>query len=140
MYGAILGDMIGSPYEFDRGNKTKDFPLFVADSQFTDDTVMTIAVADALLRVGKTADDDAVRREVISSMQAWGREYPYAGYGGWIMGLFVPAWKNGKLKQGDPRHRQKIVNSINKLKTEEELLEVLCTSLINLANVCQADF
>ena len=32
MYGAILGDMIGSPYEFDRGNKTKDFPLFVADS------------------------------------------------------------------------------------------------------------
>ena len=28
MYGAILGDMIGAPYEFDRGNKTKDFPLF----------------------------------------------------------------------------------------------------------------
>ncbi|MGO4964140.1 hypothetical protein ACTQ4Z_10195 [Anaerovoracaceae bacterium Sow4_D4] len=44
MYGAILGDMIGAPYEFDRGNKTKDFPLFSRGSQFTDDSVMTIAV------------------------------------------------------------------------------------------------
>ena len=32
MYGAILGDMIGAPYEFDRGKKTKDFPLFVTTS------------------------------------------------------------------------------------------------------------
>ncbi len=45
MYGAILGDMIGAPYEFDRGGKTKDFPLFTAESQFTDDSVMTAAVA-----------------------------------------------------------------------------------------------
>lgn len=51
MYGAILGDMIGAPYEFDRGKKSKDFPLFVKDSEFTDDTVMTIAVAQALLKV-----------------------------------------------------------------------------------------
>ena len=49
MIGAILGDMIGAPYEFDRGNKTKVFPLFSRYSQFTDDSVMTIAVADALL-------------------------------------------------------------------------------------------
>ena len=49
MYGAILGDMIGSPYEFDKGKKTKDFPMFIEESHFTDDTVMTIAVADALL-------------------------------------------------------------------------------------------
>ena len=49
MYGAILGDMIGAPYEFDRGGKTKDFPLFSEQSHFTDDTVMTIAVAEALL-------------------------------------------------------------------------------------------
>ena len=47
MYGAILGDIIGSPYEFNRGDKTKDFPLFSERSRFTDDTVMTIAVADA---------------------------------------------------------------------------------------------
>ena len=49
MYGAILGDIIGSPYEFDRGSKTKDFPLFNNRSWFTDDSVMTIAVAEALM-------------------------------------------------------------------------------------------
>ena len=51
MYGAILGDIIGSPYEFDRGDKTKVFPLFSRRSEFTDDTVMTLAVADAFLGV-----------------------------------------------------------------------------------------
>ena len=50
MYGAILGDMIGAPYEFDMGDKTKEFPLFSKQSHFTDDTVMTIAVCEALLR------------------------------------------------------------------------------------------
>ncbi len=51
------------------------------------------------------------------------------------MGLFEPAWKNRKLKPGDPKHRQKIVNSINKLGTEEELLEVLCTSPLESARI-----
>lgn len=82
MYGAILGDMIGSPYEFDRGGKTKDFPLFSQGSRFTDDTVMTIAVADALLKVGEEADEAAVCAAVVRSMQRWGRRYPRAGYGG----------------------------------------------------------
>lgn len=65
MYGAILGDMIGAPYEFDRGNKTKDFTLFTSGSNFTDDTVMTIAVAEALLNAeGKgEADAKALRRQ-----------------------------------------------------------------------------
>ena len=50
MYGAILGDIVGNPYEFDCNNyKAKDFPLFGARSEFTDDTVMTLAVAEALL-------------------------------------------------------------------------------------------
>ena len=49
MYGAILGDIIGSPYEFDRGSKTKDFPFFDYGARYTDDSVMTIAVADALM-------------------------------------------------------------------------------------------
>ena len=80
MYGAILGDMIGAPYEFDQGNKSKDFPMFIEQSQFTDDTVMTIAVAEALL---DHKDDtlDAIRSAVIRSMQAWGHKYPAAGYG-----------------------------------------------------------
>ena len=80
MYGAILGDMIGAPYEFDRGNKTKDFPLFVNESQFTDDTVMTIAVAEALLD-HPGASDEELRSALVQSMQMWGRKYPSAGYG-----------------------------------------------------------
>ena len=51
MFGAILGDIIGSPYEFDRGNKSKDFLFFDKGCSFTDDTVMTVAVADALMNV-----------------------------------------------------------------------------------------
>ena len=87
MYGAILGDMIGAPYEFDRGAKIKTFPLFIDESRFTDDTVMTVAVAEALMdTLGK--DDDAIRAALTASMRKWGRRYPRAGYGarfiGWL--------------------------------------------------------
>ena len=83
MYGAIIGDMVGSPYEFDQGGKIKDFgPLFIARSRFTDDSVMTIAVAEALMNAGKNADTDVIRHEVVKSMKDWGRRYPDAGYGG----------------------------------------------------------
>ena len=85
MYGALLGDMIGAPYEFDRGNKSKEFPMFSKGSEFTDDSVMTIAVAEALLDAreqGVEADESAVKALLITSMRRWGRKYPYAGYGG----------------------------------------------------------
>jgi ADP-ribosylglycohydrolase len=81
MYGAILGDIIGSPYEFDRGKKSKDFELFGKEAEFTDDSVMTVAVAEALLAAGKDASSEEIRRQVISAMQKWGQKYPYAGYG-----------------------------------------------------------
>ena len=60
MYGAIWGDMIGSPYEFDQGNKSKDFPLFSEEAMFTDDTVMTIAVAEAFLDAQGVAEFNKV--------------------------------------------------------------------------------
>lgn len=85
MYGAILGDIIGSPYEFDQGDKTKDFPLFSARSRFTDDSVMTIAVAQALMDT-KGQDDTAICRALARSMMEWGRRYPNAGYGGRFYG------------------------------------------------------
>ena len=81
MYGAILGDIIGSPYEFDRGNKTKEFPLFHPHAKYTDDTVMTVAVADALMCTMGDSDED-IRETLIDSMHNWGHKYPYAGYGG----------------------------------------------------------
>ena len=82
MYGAILGDIIGSPYEFDRGNKRKDFPLFSRNSKFTDDSVMTRAVADAFLSLPPQVSDEDIHRFLVRSMQTYGRKYPYAGYGG----------------------------------------------------------
>ena len=74
MLGAIIGDIVGSIYEFDN-IKTKDFPLFTKECFFTDDTVMTIAVAEALLN-GGTPDD------FINSMKKFGKLYPNSGYGG----------------------------------------------------------
>ena len=82
MYGPILGDIIGSPYEFDQGYKMKDFPLFSRNSEFTDDSVMTLAVADAFLSLPPEASEVEIRRFLVRSMQTYGRKYPYAGYGG----------------------------------------------------------
>ena len=84
MYGAILGDIIGSPYEFDRGNKRKDFPLFSPDSAFTDDSVMTLAVADAFLSLPPQVSDEDIHRFLVRSMQTYGQAFPHAGYGGMI--------------------------------------------------------
>ena len=67
MYGAILGDIIGSPFEFDRGDKTKNFDLFSEVCGFTDDSVMTIAVGEALLAVGLEA-------AVAFNMQDWEKD------------------------------------------------------------------
>ena len=88
MYGAILGDIVGSPYEFDCNNyKAKDFPLFSRRSDFTDDTVMTLAVVKALLST-RGQDDAAIKAALVHEMQQLGRAYPDWGYGthfgGWL--------------------------------------------------------
>ena len=90
MYGAILGDMIGSPYEFDMGNKTKEFPLFSGTSTFTDDSVMTLAVADFCMDAQPVENFNDLNEDNISWMKNWlirgmqrfGKRYPHAGYGG----------------------------------------------------------
>ena len=100
MYGAILGDIIGSVYEW-HNIKTKDFPLFAPRSRYTDDSAMSIAVAEALLDT--LGQDRAARRDaVIRSMQKWGQLYPNAGYGGRFYDwLYEPkphpynSWGNG---------------------------------------------
>ena len=81
MYGAILGDIVGSPYEFDYNNyKGKDFPLFSQRSEFTDDTVITLAVARALLDT-REQDDITIKAALVREMQRLGRAYPDKGYG-----------------------------------------------------------
>ena len=82
MYGAILGDIVGSPFEFDRGSKTKEFDLFTRGCGFTDDSVMTVAIAEALLAVGPDAGESEIKEAAAANMQDWGRRYPHAGYGG----------------------------------------------------------
>lgn len=74
MLGAIVGDIVGSVYEW-HNIKTKEFPLFRDDCFFTDDTVMTCAVAEAVMN-GGTKDD------FIDAMKKYGRMYPNADYGG----------------------------------------------------------
>lgn len=81
MFGAIVGDVAGSRFEFDRGGKTKDFEFITDECEFTDDTVMTVAVAEALMNVSVDADEKTVKKSLIMSMQKWGSWYPDAGYG-----------------------------------------------------------
>lgn len=101
MIGAIIGDIVGSVYEWDN-IKTKNFPLFSPLSFFTDDTVMTIAVAEALLNGG-------TEKDLIKSMKKYGEEYPDAGYGGnfikWIFSDETKAynsWGNGSAMRVSP--------------------------------------
>ncbi len=82
MIGAILGDIIGAPYEFDQGNKSKEFPLFIGRSRYTDDSVMTIAIAEAILSWNQEDGIDALRELAVSRMKEWIVRYPTAGYGG----------------------------------------------------------
>lgn len=98
MIGAIAGDIIGSVYEH-RQIKTKDFPLFASLCNFTDDTVLTVAIADAILS-GKP---------YVESVRRFGRRYPYAGYGGsFIHWLHTPnagpynSWGNGSAMRVSP--------------------------------------
>ena len=98
MIGAIAGDIIGSIYEQDPV-KTKDFPLFDPWCCFTDDTVLTVAVADAIL----------TGRSYQESIREIGRRYPEAGYGGaFILRLHSDhpqpynSWGNGSAMRVSP--------------------------------------
>ncbi len=98
MIGAIAGDIIGSIYEF-RPIKTKDFPLFQPRSRFTDDTVLTVAIAEAILS----------GRPYAQSVREIGRRYPGAGYGGFFNDWLhsddpkpYNSWGNGSAMRVSP--------------------------------------
>lgn len=88
MIGAIIGDIVGSRFEFNNF-KSKKFDLFHKDCFFTDDTVMSLAICKAFLEVKKANFSD-LQAKTILYMQDIGREYPFCGYGGmfykWIFG------------------------------------------------------
>ncbi len=98
MIGAIIGDIIGS--RFERHNiKQKEFELFTDESQYTDDTVLTIAVADCILN----------QKDYAETIKKYGNNYPYAGYGGnfirWLAGEITGpynSWGNGSAMRVCP--------------------------------------
>ena len=94
--GSVIGDIAGSRFEFAKGFPKKSFKLFGADSSFTDDSVLTIAVADALLN----------NRTYPDVFWEWGKKYPAAGFGRLLMELR----DNGKLEYKLPADAFDFIN------------------------------
>jgi ADP-ribosylglycohydrolase len=98
MIGAVIGDIIGSRLE--KNNiKRKDFDFFTKESRFTDDTVLTIAIADCILN----------SKDYEKTVKNYGRAYPFAGYGGtfkkWLGGIIkgpYNSWGNGSAMRVSP--------------------------------------
>nr|WP_072514081.1 ADP-ribosylglycohydrolase family protein [Ndongobacter massiliensis] len=113
MIGAILGDIVGSAFEFSP-IKTKDFPLFSPHSDYTDDSLMTLAVGMALenaQRTQKELDTDFLQAQFMRSMQMIGRRYPHptGGYGAsffqWLQSANPTpynSWGNGAAMRVSP--------------------------------------
>lgn len=98
MIGAIIGDIVGSRFE-KQNIKSKDFELFTKQSRYTDDTVLTIAIADSLIHI----------KEYENTVKKYGRNYPFAGYGGafklWLAGIKrgpYNSWGNGSAMRVSP--------------------------------------
>lgn len=98
MLGAIAGDIIGSSHEA-AGTKTKDFPFFDEYVGFTDDTVLTVAVADSIL----------AGANVVEKLHQYFARYPRAGYGGSFIGWALRrqrkpygSWGNGSAMRVSP--------------------------------------
>lgn len=91
MIGAIIGDIVGSRFEFHNTNKKK-FELFTEECRFTDDTVMTLAVAESLMRSKKNGYLE-LPNVTARTMHEIGRRYPRAGYGGrFAKWMFSEIW------------------------------------------------
>ena len=100
--GAISGDIIGSTREFN-SIKTKDFELFERNSSFTDDTVMTLAIAKWL------CEDKDSKEVLIKNLKYFGNMYPNAGYGGMFRNWLYQespepygSWANGSAMRVSP--------------------------------------
>jgi ADP-ribosyl-[dinitrogen reductase] hydrolase len=92
LLGAIIGDIVGSRFE-GSNHKGKDFELFDEECRATDDSVMTLAIAKAIMETEKimNSEDDGMNdyyslleKMTVRCMQEIGRKYPYVGYGWWF--------------------------------------------------------
>ena len=80
MFGAVIGDIVGSRFEFFNNKKGKEFELFNEDSTYTDDTVMSLAICKALMECNGNYSE--LSNKTIKNMKYFGEIYPFAGYGG----------------------------------------------------------
>ena len=110
MIGAILGDVVGSIYEFDN-IKTKEFELFDKECFFTDDSVMTVAIAEALMQTPSVNETnvETFKETLIDVMHEIGIQYPDCGYGGhflmWIIRNYTKPYNsfgNGSAMRVSP--------------------------------------
>lgn len=125
MYGAIIGDIVGSVYELNN-IKSKKFILYSKKSTFTDDTVMTCAIILACITYNDTRNKEKFEQDCVKYMQLLGRMYPNAGYGGsfikWIFSINPQPYNsygNGSAMRVSP------VSWVSKsLEEVEELAEI----------------
>ena len=117
MLGAIIGDIVGSSFEFGMNKEiahSKKYLLISRYSNYTDDSVMTLAVADALMTAmpskGQELAEEKFENCVIKSMRYFGKKYPDAGYGGrfrsWLFSDKIPqpynSFGNGSAMRVSP--------------------------------------
>lgn len=123
MLGAIIGDIVGSVYEF-RSDKTKSFPLFVSGCSPTDDSLMTMAVGMACVS-SNTKNESEFKRTLCSLMREIGRQYPDAGYGGnfydWLMSDTMGAY--GSYGNGSAMRVSPVAYVAETLEEAERLAE-----------------
>ena len=125
MIGAFIGDIAGSVFEFNNC-KTKNFEIMGRQNRFTDDSVMTAAVAEACLMYRRERDIESFRKNVIKSMRRLGRKYISAGYGGrflqWLLDDDMEAYNsygNGSAMRVSP-----VAYVADSLDEAEKLAEV----------------
>ena len=124
MLGSIIGDIVGSVYEFDN-TKDYNFELLTPESTFTDDTVMTLAVAKWL-----TKDSSHSQKQLVNFMQELGRKHPGRGYGGnfgsWLYDSNpkpYKSWGNGSGMRVSPVgfYAQTLEEALNLAKISAEV-------------------
>lgn len=123
LYGAIIGDIVGSRFEMGQETKSKKFEFFHYTDQFTDDTITTIAIAEATKRIKRSnCSDEESKQLYIDYLKKWCKLYPGVGYGSsfyeWVFSENSKpynSWGNGSAMRVSA-----IGNSFNSLEETEK--------------------
>ena len=125
MLGAVSGDVIGSIYEL-KNIKSKDFPLFSQYDRYTDDTVMTCAIAEASMIYALDKDKKNFRNNCIKYMKEYGLKYIDAGYGGMFIRWLITDGKTPYYSYGNGSAMRvsSVAYAADSLEEAESLAEI----------------